>query len=747
MKLNKILLIFIVTLLCAGMRSNGKTVDENTARIAGMNFLKAKGVAGANTTNLTTVYTAAGNIKGKTVNSYYVFNVSDGHAFVIVSADDIIRPILAYSDEAGFDMSSMSPSAKDWVDGYRNLISNAIANNVPAKSTTAQDWSNLLAGVSSTKDARTTGVSALLSTIWNQAPFYNDSCPGAGYYQAPTGCVATAMAQVMKFWNWPTVGTGYLTYKCTSYDTTAIPLSADFGNTAYAWDSMPANVISSSAAVAQLMFHAGVSVEMEYGMGESGAWVLEQQSYLPTQCTEYALKTYFHYKRSLTGIVRNGATFNYIDSGYVDSLTESAWTAMLQTELNAGRPIIYQGFGSAGGHCWVCDGWEGSAGLFHFNWGWGGTGPNGYYTVDDLAPPTMGIGGKSGTNLNEDQGVVIGIEPDSFSNTPGNIMLLAHLNSKTSTPMNYATPFSISTKILNSGTTPFSGDFCAQVFDTLNNLVATIQTYTGEPIAAGDSAAYTFGPSVMYAMAPMDYYHIQVLYRPAGTTAWAPVANNGNYINYTTADVNNDTDIVLNANITVTTSLPVISGSSLSLHSMIYNQGTANFSGTIEAVMVNVLTGTSYAVQALPGQTINMNANDSFAFTNSTFTAPDGLYALMIQHQYGDTGSFHTTSSDYYENPVLVFIGKTASLGTTSAAHDVYVFPNPAKDRVTILPQGVNVTAIHLFDMQGRELQKQVQPNGKSAISIPVTDLAAGVYFIRLQTDDGSITRKFIIHQ
>lgn len=739
-------------MVCIGDKAAGKSIDENTARTVGLNFLLAKGVQVPGTSGMVTVYTAKGTIAGKAIASYYVFNVTGKHAFVMVAADDIIRPVLAYSDESSFDIAHLPPATRDWIDGYRKRITKAIANNAPAKSTTPGAWSELMSGPPSWKNARTTSVSPLLGSIlWDQGPyagfdpggFYNDSCPGTGANQALTGCVATAMAQVMKYWNWPTVGTGNYTYSCVTYSPVPFPLSADFGNTVYGWDSMQTpKETTHDPSLAQLMFHAGVSVSMQYDTISSAANTLEKEAYPYSQCAEYALKTYFHYKRSLVGIPRYG-----VDGDSVDIIPEATWISMLQTELNAGRPVIYDGYdNSAGGHCWVCDGWETSANSFHFNWGWSGD-ADGYYTVDDLAPTGTGY-----DFSDEDQGAIFGIEPDSFPNTPGNIQLLAHLTSLTSSPMNYETPFAVAAKVINSGTSSFTGDFSMQVFDTLNGLVGTLQSYTGETIAAGDSAAYTFGPSVMYGMVPMDYYHIQAMYRPSGTGTWIPVANNGTYINYTTADVINDTDITLNRSIAVTSPLPIISGAALNLNTQLINFGSLAFNGTVRAVMINLATGVSYVVDSLVSQSLlpdtgfttvyTLNAS----FSNSSFTAPNGLYALVIQHEYNGAGGFYTTGSTLYENPVIVRVGLNLSAPSTVLNSDVYVFPDPAKDKVTILPDGLSITAVEVFDIMGRRVPKQIQPNGKTAIIVPVSDLVPGEYIIRIQTDiQQTLTKKLII--
>ena len=758
MKFNKVLITVLIMALCSGIRAIGKTIDENTARTVGMNYLLSKGVSLSGASALTTVYTATGTIAGRAVAGYYVFNVSGQHAFVMVAADDIFIPILAYSDESAFDISHMAPATKDWIEGYRKRIIAALANNISTGTTAAPGWSELEAGAAAGSTERTTSaVGPLLGTlIWDQGPdssfdpggYYNDSCPGSGTNLALTGCVATAMAQVMKYWNWPTVGTGFSSYSCVTFSVAPIQLSADYGNTVYGWGTMQTPMETThDPSLAQLMFHAGVSVAMQYDTASSGANTLEAEAYPYTQCAEYALKTYFHYSRSLTGIPRYG-----IDGDGVDSIPEATWIAMLQNELNAGRPVIYDGYGAAGGHSWVCDGWETGSNKFHFNWGWSGD-ADGYYTVDALDP----YGTSSPDNFDEDEGAIFGIQPDSFPNTAGNIQMRSHLISFNSSPMNYQSPFSVSAKFRNAGTSSFTGDFAMQVFDTSNNLTGTLQIFSGQTLAPADSASYTFDPSVLDAMVPMDYYHVQAMYRPTGTATWTPIANSGTYINYTTADVVNDTDITLHQKIMITSPLPEISGAALKLYTQLINFGPTEFTGTVRAVMINVATGVSYLVDSIHGQNLlpdtgifsaTYRLNDTFV--NNSFTAPNGIYALVIQHEYNGAGGFYTTGSTLYENPIIVQVGPdtNASVAATAITNDVYVFPDPAKDMITILPQGVSITAVSLFDLLGRRVPLQIQPNGKGAIMVPVSSLAPGEYIFRLQTAAQQVfTKKVIIAQ
>jgi Peptidase C10 family/Spi protease inhibitor/Secretion system C-terminal sorting domain len=755
MRINKIVALATFLISALGQNAIAKSVDVTTARTVGMNFLKMKGLPVNQPSDLELSYTATGTSNTGTVNAYYVFNVVGQQNFVMVSGDDIIRPILAYSDRSNYEYSKISPAAKDWIEGYKNQILASVQNNIPARTGTPEKWNDLVNGIQ-LQEAKTTAVAPLLHTTWDQANpysfpptvYYNDSCPGTGSAKAPTGCVATAMAQVMKFWNWPTVGTGYHSYVCTSYTPTpSVTLAANFGNTAYNWAGMPNNITGPNAAIAQLMYHAGVSVDMQYSTVESGTWVIEDETWSSpfTACAEYALKTYFHFKPTLRGIPRFG---EYGGAVVVDSMTEAAWITMLKNELNAGRPMLYSGSGTGGGHCWVCDGWETSGNMFDFNWGWSGGGPDGYYTVDNLTPPALGTGGGSGGGFNQDQCVVIGIQPDSFPNIAGNMKLLAHLNYSINQPMEYGTPFSITTKVKNGNTATFHGDFCANVYDTLNTLVGTIQTLSSQTINAGDSLAMTFGPAPMYGMIPMEYYHVQVMYRNTGATTWTPVANNGTFINYNAAEVVDDTDIRLNANISVASSLPVMSGSTLKVVAQLYNNAMSNFSGSIQATMYNVFTGVAYPVQTHTGQSIGIYNMLTDTFTHAAFVAPNGLYALVIQHQYNGSGSFVATGTvrNQYENPILVHVGFNTGVASVTEEKDVFVFPNPSKDIVHILPNGITINNVTMMDMQGRMVSRNMQPFGKGFM-VPVSDLAAGTYIFRIETENGTITKKVVVGQ
>ena len=393
-----VLLIFISLIT---NEAYSKSVDENTARQIGYSFInrKIKNNAVTGTESLSLVYTsksAAG------VANFYVYNVPNG--FVMVSAEDAVKPIIAFSNEAEFHQEKLAAAVGYMLNGYKMQIESVKQQNLEATTEVAETWGKLSGTVAPGRTERTTSVvvAPLLGTlIWDQSPYYNDSCPNdpTGGGRSVTGCVATATSQVMKFWNWPAQGTGSHSYTST---TRGFTLSANFGATTYNWASMPNAIAGHNTAIAQLIYHVGVAVDMDYTASESGAYTISSATGTPPYCAQYALTQFFKYDPAIQGLSRS-------------SYTDAVWMTKLTTEISAGRPVIYAGQGSAGGHCWVLDGYDDTLGTnyFHANWGWSGSGPNGYYSIDDMNPPALGTGGGGG-GFNSDQQAIIGIKPNMF---------------------------------------------------------------------------------------------------------------------------------------------------------------------------------------------------------------------------------------------------------------------------------------------------------------------------------------------
>ena len=321
-------------------------------------------------------------------NNLYIF--SSDNSFVIVAADDRVKPIIGYSNDNPFAIEKVSSNIAYWLDKANGEIQYAIDNDMQATDEIRNEWHKLVNGIKPDAKSRA-GVEALMTTKWSQDSPFSNMCPNGTY----TGCAATAMAQVMKYWNWPVKGIGSHTY----YEDNFGEITADFGNTIYDWDNMKDVYYNSSPtveknAVATLMFHCGVSIDMDYGYTASGAFPDDVPS---------ALVKYFDYSNSTC-------------DRYKPNYSDSQWLNILKTELNASRPIIYNGWDiNGGGHSFVCDGYD-EYDNFHFNWGWEGY-CDGYYAIGALNPGVGGIGSGSG-KYNENNYIIIGIKPNyNYSNT------------------------------------------------------------------------------------------------------------------------------------------------------------------------------------------------------------------------------------------------------------------------------------------------------------------------------------------
>ena len=324
----------------------------------------------------------------------YLIKPVDGNGFVLVAADDCVRPVLAWSPTGSFPVDNMPQHVRAWIDGYaREIEAFMQAGAVPSRGVAAE-WEMFLGG----REKNGVVVEPLLTTRWNQAPYFNALCPFDVNDSAlcVTGCTATATAQVMKYWNHPEVGWGSHSYFHQNYGL----LEAQFDTTYYRWTMMPdtLNALCTSDeinAVAELMYHVGVAVDMNYSPSGSGAAV-NSYGYSNYPSAENALKTYFKYNPMLR-------------SEFKAEHTDVEWDSLLRVEIDAARPVLYAGYDSAGGHAFVLDGYD-SLGMFHVNWGWGGH-YDGYYTTDSLSPGAGGIGGNATYTFNISNSAVVGITP------------------------------------------------------------------------------------------------------------------------------------------------------------------------------------------------------------------------------------------------------------------------------------------------------------------------------------------------
>jgi hypothetical protein len=308
------------------------------------------------TTNTTTRSTTAGV-------AFYVYNYGDA-GYVIVSGDDRMKPVLGYSFAGAFVTENLPDNLRFWLQlydkAYEQVTTRKKSNVLKVPATPAQ-----AASYPST-------VAPLLGGInYNQdAPYWND-CPIIGGERTYAGCVATAMAMIMRYHQYPTQGIGSHSYQHSSGT-----LSFDYENTPFDWANMLPDYngqynATQAKAVSTLLYACGVAVDMNYGTGGSGA----QSSAVPQAAIDY-----FGYDANMAFASR-------------DYFTSTEWMDKIKNELSSGRPIYYSGASLDVGHAFVFDGYD-AADMVHVNWGWGGSN-NGYFEVFELDPDNPGIGGGS----------------------------------------------------------------------------------------------------------------------------------------------------------------------------------------------------------------------------------------------------------------------------------------------------------------------------------------------------------------
>lgn len=364
----------LIAICVSALFANGKQISQNAALSAARKYSRTGQVAPAK------------NLRSDKTNNapYYAFNLEQG--YVIVSGDDEMTELVGYAENGFFDAENVPPQMQQWLDGYAEYVAAVQSGKAKARKILLSDSPSVV-------------VEPLVTTKWNQDAPFNNFAPeytddNNNTQRCATGCAATAMAQIMKFHNWPEQGVGHYSYEHQSFGT----ISSNFSEHVYDWTNMIdrynngeySNV--QADAVALLMKDCGVSLNMNYGP-VSGASIY---SYTP------AFKNYFRY--SSRTVNRSGCE-------------TAEFTKIITDELQEGRPIIYCGTGEDGGHAFVVDGYDTNY-FLHVNWGWGGY-SDGYFDMNYMDPAGLGIGGGSGA-FKWNQGIVLarplkdGVEPYEF---------------------------------------------------------------------------------------------------------------------------------------------------------------------------------------------------------------------------------------------------------------------------------------------------------------------------------------------
>ena len=516
--------LLLPTMVWAGV------VDESEARQRAEAFVRQR--SGGKTNVLRTAVKGR-KVKGRGATSasdYYIFNVSEGGGFVIVSGDDRTEVILGYADSGNIDETAMPEGLKVLLDDYSEQMA-----RLEDSAAAAQDGR---------RQARArTAIAPLIQTRWNQAAPYNNNCPEVSYTvdenvikeMTVTGCVATSMAQVMYYHKWPEGA-------CTAipgYTTGKLGLTLDgLPATTFNWNAMKTTYSSSATgdaavAVAQLMQYCGWSVQMNYNRASVGGSSAFNAS-IP-----YALKSYFGYDSGARSAKRSSYTYG-------------EWVDLIYGELAEKRPVVLGGQSAGGGHSFVCDGYEGED-YFHINWGWGGGG-DGFFRLAVLQPYEQGAGGSSTMDgFNFGQEAIVGIQKPT-AGTKAYCLSLEDFylkdypssHSQTFTRDSAEDPFTginliFSVCSFQSGSNSF--DIAAQLVDESGEVKHTMEEAKNQSMVFNKNLIGAFTNMSIPSSVGAGTYYIKVMSRPAGGSDWMECFDGEQFM---MTAVISDTELTLN---------------------------------------------------------------------------------------------------------------------------------------------------------------------------------------------------------
>lgn len=408
--MRKLTSLIIAILFSAGMAHAGVVTQSTAQTVASNYYAQTFGTA------VTTITLGYSENDANGVIAYYVFNINNDGGFVIVSAEDAGHPIIGISNVGTYKAPTGTNNNLDFWMKKRNAEITAMrAANMIADAEVKDEWTSYINNTTPTLVKKAThkvlaspfpsSTAYLVQSTWDQQYYpypYNYFCPptttgSTSSTQSVTGCVATTMAQIMRYWQYPPKGLSSSSYcDCTSSGFTQNygTLSADYAKHSYNWSAMAltpsptSSVNTSDTDIARVMSDAGISVQMDYSPSGSGAVVIGSSS---SACAQTSYSKYFGYT---TKIMDGLNAFSNL----------TTWEDTIEKDLDHSRPVQYFGTDPTnGGHTWVCDGYNSST-QFHMNWGWSGA-SDGWYALNNLAP--TGQPDNFTTNL----GALIGILP------------------------------------------------------------------------------------------------------------------------------------------------------------------------------------------------------------------------------------------------------------------------------------------------------------------------------------------------
>ena len=494
-------LIIFLCLACA-FSAWAEPITESQARSIAASFMATHQMPATRLQRVTLPSTRlnAGQTEAATL---YIYNADERQGFVIIAGDDRVSPVLGYSHQGALDGDEMPPALMDMLNSYHLQIE-ALGQGAPAVP-------NHISG---------TAIAPLVTSQWNQGTPYNSMMPELNGSQCVTGCVTTAMAQIMYYYKWPTQASKTIPSYTTKTNAIYMP---EVNPTLFKWSDMQNNYLTNNTtsaaavAVATLMKHCAQAVQIDFKDGVSSGYSINVLS---------SLIEYFGYKASGKYHMR-------------DAYSAEQWETLIYNELRNNRPVYYSASKKSGGHAYVCDGFDGN-GLFHINWGWGGS-SNGYYVLSVLNPSLQSTGGADGNyGYIFNQCVITGIEPGSGTATPeemtiANLVIKNSVTNRTSTSSNFQVTLSGEFHNTTPRTTSFSYGYGLY---SGNTLVKRLLEYAIADLPPSyymnlQDRTLDFGSGITSGT-----YRIVPIYAKYSSGNWKPCA--GSDLNYIEVTFNNN---------------------------------------------------------------------------------------------------------------------------------------------------------------------------------------------------------------
>lgn len=587
--------LFVIGLMLATTLMAGP-VGKDEAKVKALTFLYGKaggksGVAKAPRQQQDLSLAATGD-------AYHVFNIGSGDGFVIVSGSDLTPDIIGYTDEGAFDAQNMPDNMKAWLQGYVDQIAYL---EEKGESLTAEAKA-LRKAPASVK----TPIAPMIETEWGQSAPYNYLCPKVSGTYCKTGCVATAMAQLLYYHN-QKEGFPVSTVKTISAFTKGGVSVAECPVTTFDWSNMQktytgkeTTVDVKAQAVAKLMQYCGASVGMQYGTGSSGA---------SSQDVPQALVDYFGYDQRVKYFRRS-------------HYSTSEWENIVYQELEAKRPVFYSGSSTGGGHAFVCDGYD-ADGYFHINWGWTGDG-NGYFLLSVLNPSERGVGaGTSDDGYTIVQEIVVGMEkPTGTPELEVGRMSVHECSYTGTTTLGRSSSCTVFYHfwLYNELCYTHDFDFALALYDESDNCLAVSASSSLDAVAVNAGRGGTRYPSFDFTSSavPNGTYKLKLVSKEKGASEWQKCFGADDYYIQMVADASNVTftNVTPTVNLAVSEVTPTecVKGALTTITATIKNNGT-RFNGEL-FLLLNGIIG------AVAGNGVSVEAGEkgiatfSFKYTN-----------------------------------------------------------------------------------------------------------------------------------